>query len=66
MLKAKTCSLPAGLKADSTFDIFRRLPDGNFACVAVVQSLRETKKRINRLAKQNAGNYLIHSQGVVF
>jgi hypothetical protein len=50
----KTRSFPAGLKANSTFDIFKRLPDGNFACIVVVRGLEEVKRRVNRVAKQNA------------
>jgi hypothetical protein len=66
MLQGKTRSFPTGLKMDSTFDIFKRLPDGNFTCIAAVRGLGETRRRINRLVKQNTGHYLIHSQGLVF
>jgi hypothetical protein len=66
MLQTKTRSFPLWLKVDSTFDIFKRLPDGNFSCIAVVRGLGEMRRRINRLAKQDAGRYLIHSQGLVF
>ncbi len=66
MLQPKTRSFPTGLKVDSTFDIFKRLPDGNFTCIAAVRGLGQVRKRINRLARQNTGYYLIHSQGLVF
>jgi len=66
MLQPKTRWFPTGLKLDSTFDIFKKLPDGNFTCIAAVRGLAEARRRINRLAKQNMGHYLIHSQGLVF
>jgi hypothetical protein len=66
MLQPKTRSFPTGLKVDSAFDIFKKLPDGNFSCIAAVRGLGEARRRINRLAKQNTGHYLIHSQGLVF
>jgi hypothetical protein len=66
MLHQKTRSFPTSFKQNSTFDIFKRLPDGNFTCVAAVRGLAEARRRINRLAKQNSGHYLIHSQGLVF
>jgi hypothetical protein len=66
MLRPKIHSLPTGLNVESTFDIFKRLPDGNFTCIAAVRGLREAARRINRLAKQNTAHYLIHSQGLVF
>jgi hypothetical protein len=65
MLHGKIRSFPAGLKVNSTFDIFKRLPDGNFACIAAVRGLGEVKRRINRVAKQNAGQHFIHYQGFV-
>ncbi len=66
MLQPRTRSFPTGLRADSTFDIFKRLPDGNFACIATVRGLGDTRRRFNRLAKQNTNHFLIHSQGFVF
>ena len=66
MLHLKIDSSPTGRKVDSTFDIFKRLPDGNFTCIAAVRGLGEARRRIHRLARQNAGHYLIHSQGLVF
>jgi len=66
MLRARVRSIPTGFKIDSTFDIFKRLPDGNFTCIAAVRGLGEARRRINRLAKQHTGHYLTHSQGVVF
>ena len=66
MLRPKIHSFPAGLKVDSTFDIFKRLPDGNFTRIAAVRGLGEARRRINRLARFAPGHYLVHSQGVVF
>lgn len=66
MSQTQLHSFPMGLKVNSTFDIFKKLPDGNFACVAVVRGQGEARRRINRLAKRNKGDYLIHSQGFVF
>lgn len=66
MFQSKIRSFPTGLKMDSTFDIFKRLPDGNFTCIAAVRGLGEARRRINRLVKQNTSHYLIHSQGLVF
>ncbi len=66
MFQAKIHSFPTGLKVDSIFDIFKRLPDGNFTCMAAVRGLEEARRKINHLAKHNTGHYLIHSQGLVF
>ena len=66
MLRPKIHSFPAGLRVDSTFDIFRRLPDGNFTRIAAVRGLGEARRRIKRLARVVRGHYLIHSGGVVF
>jgi hypothetical protein len=66
MFRAKTRSFPTGLKVDSTFDIFKKLPDGNFTCIAAVRGLGQVRRRISRLPKHNTGHYLIHSQGLVF
>ena len=66
MPQPKIHSFPAGLKVDSTFDIFKRLPDGNFTRIAAVRGLGEARRRINRLARVVRGHYLIHSEGVVF
>ena len=66
MLHPKTRSFPVGLKQNSTFDIFKRLPEGNFACAAAVRGIGEVTRRVNRVAKRNTGHYLIHSQGFVF
>jgi hypothetical protein len=66
MPRGGICSFPAGLKVDSTFDIFKRLPDANFTCIAAVRGLGEATRRVNRGAKQNEGHYLIHSQALMF
>jgi len=59
-------SIPSGLNVDSTFDVFKGLPDGNFRCIATVRGLAAVRSQINRLAEQNTGRYLIHSQGLIF
>jgi hypothetical protein len=59
-------SIPNGLNVDSTFDIFKRLPDGNFSCIGTVRGLAAVRGQINHLAEQNTGRYLIHSQGLIF
>ena len=66
MLQPPMHSFPRKLEVDSTFDIFKRLPDGNFICVSAVRGLKEARRRINRLARIAPGQYLAHSQGVVF
>ena len=67
MLQPKMHSVLAGLKVDSTFDIFKRIPDGNFTRMASIRGLGEARKRINRLARVVVrGHYLIHAEGVVF
>ena len=62
---AQTQSIPNGLNVDSTFDVFKGLPDGNFSCIATVRGLVAVRRQINRLAEQNTSRYLIHSQGLV-
>ena len=66
MVQTKTRSFPTGLKMDSTFDIFKRLPDGNFTCITAVRGVAQARRRINRLTRHTTGRYLIHSQGLVF
>jgi hypothetical protein len=66
MLQPKMHSVPAGLKVDSTFDIFQRLPDGNFIRIGAARGLGEARRRIKRLARVVRGHYLIESGGVVF
>jgi hypothetical protein len=66
MLQPKIHSFPAGPKVNSTFDIFQRLPDGNFTRIEAVRGLGEARRRIKRLAHVVRGHYLIHSGGVVF
>jgi hypothetical protein len=66
MLQPQIHSLRAELKVDSTFEIFKRLPDGNFTRIAAVRGLGESRRRINRLARVVRGHNLIHSEGVVF
>jgi hypothetical protein len=66
MFQAKTPSFPKVINSDSAFDIFKKLPDGNFLCIASVRGLGEAERRVNLLARKNTGDYLIHSQGLVF
>ena len=49
------------------FDIFKRLPDGNFVWISETQSLDTAKACVERLQKIVPGTYLIHSpsQGLV-
>jgi hypothetical protein len=48
------------------FAIFKRPRVGNFVCIAAVRRLGKARRRINCLARQNTGRYLVDSQGVVF
>jgi hypothetical protein len=66
MLQKKTPSFPSVINADSIFEIFERLPDGNFIRIARVRGLDEAEKRVNLLALQSMDQYLIHSQGLMF
>jgi hypothetical protein len=66
MLQPKTHSFPRELEVDSTFDIFKRLPDGNFIRVSAVRGLKEARRLIKRLTRIAPGQYLAHSQGIVF
>ncbi|MGA7916922.1 MAG: hypothetical protein WCA00_16930 [Candidatus Acidiferrales bacterium] len=43
------------------FDIFKRLPDGNFVWISETQSLDTAKACVERLQKIVPGTYLIHS-----
>jgi len=38
----------------------------NYSCIATVRGLAAVRGQINRLAEQNTGRYLIHSQGLIF
>ena len=66
MRKPQKHWFPSKLAAGPMFDIFKRLPDGNFICVSAVRGLKEARRRINRLARIAPGHHLAHSQGVVF
>jgi hypothetical protein len=66
MLQPKSHSFARELDVDSTFDIFKRLPDGNFINVSAVRGSKEARRQIKRLARIVPGRYLVHSQGVVF
>jgi hypothetical protein len=66
MLQAKTPSFPSVINVDSNFDIYKKLPDGNFICIGRVRGLGEAEKRISRLTQKDTGDYMIHSQGLVF
>lgn len=43
------------------FDIFKRLPDGNFVWISEAQNLEMAKTCVERLQKIVPGTYLIHS-----
>jgi hypothetical protein len=48
---------------DSTFDIFKRLPDGDPFWITAVQGLREAKEHMARAAAISSGEYFIYLQG---
>ena len=48
---------------DSTFDIFKRLPDGDPVWITAVQGLKEAKEQMVRAAAISPGEYFIHLQG---
>ena len=48
---------------NSTFDIFKRLPDGNPVWIAAIQGLQEAKERMAHEAAISPGDYFIHLQG---
>jgi hypothetical protein len=48
---------------NSTFDIFKRLPDGDPVWITAVQGLKEAKERMARAAAISPGEYFIHLQG---
>jgi len=45
-----------------TFDIFKRLQDGNFFWVAADEDFDSARARLEKLATSVPGHYLIHSQ----
>ena len=47
----------------STFDIFKRLPDGDPVWITAVQGLQEAKEQVARTAANSPGEYFIHLQG---
>ena len=49
---------------ESTFDIFKSLPDGPL-WVTAVRGLQEAKEEMARLALTSPGEYFIHSRGEV-
>jgi hypothetical protein len=52
----------------TTFDIFKRLSDGDPLWVAAIEGLEQAKKQTNRLAGIEPGEYFVFSQkkGIVF
>ena len=46
-----------------TFDIFKRLPDGDPVWITAVQGLQEAKEQMARAAAISPGEYFIHLQG---
>jgi hypothetical protein len=45
-----------------SFDIFKRLQDGNFFWVAADDDFDSAKSRLEKLSSSIPGHYLIHSQ----
>jgi hypothetical protein len=48
---------------DPTFDIFKRLPDGDLVWITAVQGLKGAKEQMVRAAAISPGEYFIHLQG---
>ena len=53
---------------DTTFDIFKRLSDGDPLWVVAIQGLEQATEQTNRLASIEPGEYFVYSQrkGIVF
>jgi hypothetical protein len=53
---------------DTTFDIFKRLSDGDPLWVVAIEGLERAREQTNRLASIEPGEYFVHSQkkGIVF
>jgi hypothetical protein len=51
------------MMTNSTFDIFKCLPDGSPVWIAAIQGLQEAKERMAYEAAISPGDYFIHSQG---
>ena len=45
-----------------TFDIFKRLEDGNFFWVSADRDFEAARKHLDRLSAVAPGHYLIHAQ----
>ena len=45
-----------------TFDIFKRLDDGNFFWIAADRDVESARRHLDRLSSVAPGHYLIHSQ----
>jgi hypothetical protein len=52
-----------GATVDSTFDIFRRLPNGDPFWIAAVRGLKEAKEKMALEAQKFPGEYFIFLQG---
>jgi hypothetical protein len=48
---------------NSTFDIFRGLPDGYPVWLEAVQGFEEAKRRLSSLASTSPGEYFVYSVG---
>jgi hypothetical protein len=46
----------------STFDIFKRLPDGKPLWIEAVEGLDETRQCLTRLAETSPGDYFIYCE----
>jgi hypothetical protein len=52
-----------GATVESTFDIFRRLPNGDPFWIAAVRGLKEAKEKMALEAANSPGEYFIFSEG---
>ena len=48
---------------ESTFDVFRRLPNGDPLWIVAVRGLKEAKERMALEAANSPGEYFIFSEG---
>jgi len=48
---------------NNSFDIFKRLPNGNTLWITTVEGLVEAKRRMGRLAAISGGEYFVYLQG---
>jgi hypothetical protein len=46
---------------DGTFDLFRKLPDGEAMWIRAVEGLEEAKRQLRQLAEASPGDYFIYN-----